>query len=471
MSSKTAKRKAILVEAVFSRREGDHLAELSELAFVSGYEVVDRITQNLERPNPGFLFGKGKAKEIKGRIKQLEANVIIIENKLDSIQAENLKKMWHVEIIDRFELILEIFINRAGTQEAITQIRLAALKKEGGSRHEAHRSKTARNVLIRKLEKKLEIIKKSKDLRRKRRIESGFDLVAIAGYTNAGKSTLMNALTTADVEVSGRMFTTLDTTTRSFDALGRKIIITDTVGFISRLPHILVDAFYATLREVNSADLILLLIDSNDSVENIKRKVLASMNTLRAIKADIVPLIPVLNKIDIAQKIDEKEDAIEAALGIKPVKISAKDQMNIENLKEYILEILETIYFHLKIPNTNEGMSLVSNIHNKTRITEEIFHPTTIELKFETNKRLGQYLFNMIKKDPLEIEIVNESKLRKLLLKDDKESKTDTLTVIKTESGEEFIVFDLQEENSNSKVEDKESIEELGLKTNLEEDE
>ncbi|NHK31031.1 MAG: GTPase HflX [Asgard group archaeon] len=469
--SKTAKRKAILVEAVFNRREGDHLAELSELAFVSGYDVVDRITQNLERPTPGFLFGKGKAKEIKGRIKQLEADVIIIENKLDSIQASNLKKMWHVEIIDRFELILEIFINKAGTQEAITQIRLAALKKEGGSRHETHRSLTARNALIRKLEKKLEIIKKSKDLRRKRRIESGFDLVAIAGYTNAGKSTLMNALTTADVEVSGRMFTTLDTTTRSFEALGRKIIITDTVGFISRLPHILIDAFYATLKEINTADLILLLIDSNDSVENIKRKVLASINTLGAIKADTVPLIPVLNKMDIAQKIDEKEKVVEAALGIEPVKISAKDQLNIENLKEYILDILDTYNFHLKIPNTNEGMSLVSKIHDKTRIIGEIFHPTIIELKFETNKRLGQYLFNIIKKNPLEIEIVNESLLKRKLLKNEKESKSDTLTVFKAESGEEFIVFDLQEENTNSKSKDKETIEKMSLKTNLEEEE
>ncbi len=468
MLTKIPKRKAILVEAVFNRREGDHLAELSELAFVSGYEVVDRITQNLDRPNPAYLFGKGKAKEIKGRIKQLEANVIIIENKLDSIQSENLKKMWHIEIIDRFELILEIFINRAGTQEAITQIRLAALKKEGGSRHETHRSITARNALIRKLEKKLEIIKKSKDLRRKRRIESGFDLVAIAGYTNAGKSTLMNALTTADVEVSGRMFTTLDTKTRSFEALGRKIIITDTVGFISRLPHILIDAFYATLKEINTADLILLLIDGNDSIENIKRKVLASVNTLGAIGANIIPIIPVLNKIDIAQNIDEKEQIIEAALRKKPIKISAKNQVNIDNLKEYILEILETISFHIKIPNTDDGMSLVSKIHDKTRIMEENFHPENIELKFETNKRLGQYLYNLIRKNSLEIEILNEELLKKQLFKDEKETKTDALSIIKTDSGEEFIVFDLQEESGKSTREDEEIIKDIEHKTNLE---
>ncbi len=301
MSSKDTRKRALLVEVVFDRQEGDHLSELSELAFVAGYNVVDRIIQNLDRPNPDYYFGKGKAKLIKGRVKELDIDLVISGNKLDSIQESNLVKMWHVPIVDRFELILEIFINRAGTQEAITQIRLAALRKEGGSRLEAHRSKRARSLLIQKLEKKLEIIKKTKDLRRKRRVQSGFDLVAIAGYTNAGKSTLMNGFTEADVEVSGRMFTTLDTTTRSFDADGRKILVTDTVGFISRLPHILMDAFYATLKEVTEADLILLLIDANDSVDNIKRKVLASINTLTAIKAENIPLIPVINKIDLAQ--------------------------------------------------------------------------------------------------------------------------------------------------------------------------
>jgi GTP-binding protein HflX len=470
MLQKQFKQKAILVEAVFNRKEGDHLAELTELAFVAGYEVIERITQNLDRPHPEYLFGKGKAKEIKGQIKHLGADVVIIENQLEVHQFENLKKMWHVEIVDRFELILEIFINRAGTQEAITQIRLAALKKQGGSRLESHRSKTTRKQLIKKLEHKLELIKKSKDLRRKRRVESGFDLVAIAGYTNAGKSTLMNAFTSADVEVSGRMFTTLDTTTRSFEAMGRKIIITDTVGFISRLPHILMDAFYATLREVNTADLILLLIDSNDSIENIKKKVLASVSTLGAIEADQISLIPIMNKIDIAQKIDEKEKVIQAALGRKPIKISAKNQENIELLKEQILKILETFKFHLKIPNTNEGMSLVSRIHDRTRITEETFHPRFIELKFETNKRLGRYLFNLIVKNPLEIEIINEEYLRKQLQKE-KEEQSDKYTVVKTESGEEFVVFDLMEENNKTSKKVIKDIENLSKKSSIEKDE
>jgi GTP-binding protein HflX len=465
------KLKAILVEAVFNRKEGDHLAELTELAFVAGYEVIERITQNLDRPHPEYLFGKGKAKEIKGQIKHLGADVVIIENQLESLQLENLRKMWHVEIIDRFELILEIFINRAGTQEAITQIRLAALKKQGGSRHESHRSATARKQLIKKLEKKLELIKRSKDLRRKRRVESGFDLVAIAGYTNAGKSTLMNALTTANVEVSGRMFTTLDTTTRSFDALGRKIIITDTVGFISRLPHVLMNAFFATLREVNTADLILLLIDSNDSVDNIKRKVLASLNTLGAIEADRVALLPVMNKIDIAQKIEDKEKVIEAATSIKPFKISAKKEENIEELKSKILEILETFHFHIKIPNTNEGMSLVSKIHDRTRITEEIFHPNIIELRFETNERIGRHLYNLLVKSPLEIEIANEELLKKQMQKDIVEPEEDKYTLIKTDAGEEFIVFDLQEENKKLSKTSKKKVEDASLRSSLDKNE
>jgi len=226
MLGKTQTKKALLVEAILDRKQGDHLSELSELAFVSGYKVVGKITQNIQRSNPEYLFGKGKAKEIKGKVKELQIDVVIIENKLDQNQLDNLRKMWHVEIIDRFELILEIFIKRASTQEAITQIRLAALKKVGGSRFEDHRSVETRHKIIRRLESKLVQIRKAKDLRRKRRVSSGFDLIAICGYTNAGKSTLMNALTEADVEVNSRMFTTLSTTTRSFDSFGRKILVT-----------------------------------------------------------------------------------------------------------------------------------------------------------------------------------------------------------------------------------------------------
>jgi len=117
------KKRVLLLEAVTDRKEGDHLAELSELAIVAGYQVVDRVVQNLERLHPDHLFGRGKVSEIKGLIKQQDINLVIIENKLDELQFDNLKKRWHVPIIDRFELILEIFINRAGTQEAITQIR------------------------------------------------------------------------------------------------------------------------------------------------------------------------------------------------------------------------------------------------------------------------------------------------------------------------------------------------------------
>jgi len=444
---KIKKKKAILTEVVFNRREGDHLAELSELAHVAGYEVVDRITQKLDAPTAPYLFGKGKAKEIKGRIKELEADVVIIENKIDAIQRKNLQAMWHAPIIDRFELILEIFINRAGTQEAITQIRLAALKKEGGARSESHRTVTSRHALIKKLEKKLDLIRKSKDVRRKRRLLSGFDLVAIAGYTNAGKSTLMNCLTSAGVEVSGRMFTTLDTTTRSLDALGRKILITDTVGLISRLPHALIEAFYATLKEINEADLILLLIDANDSIENIKKKVLASINTLTAIEAEQIPLLPVLNKIDIAQKVEEKAVVVETLTGKKAVCISAKKGLHLDLLVNRILEILKTYSFHLILPNTPEGMSLLSRIHDKTRLTKKTYHPRSIEIRFETNERIARYLFNIIKKSKLPIDFVNCEEIEKQLLKT-KESQTgDNYSVFTTDEGEEFIVFDIIEDD------------------------
>lgn len=447
MSSKIQTQKALLVEAILDRKQGDHLSELSELAYVSGYHVAGKITQNIQKSNPDYLFGKGKAKEIKGKVKELGIDVVIIENKLEVNQLENLRKMWRVEIIDRFELILEIFIKRANTLEAITQIRLAALKKVGGSRLEDHRSVETRHKTIKKLEKKLDHIRKAKDLRRKRRISSGFDLIAICGYTNAGKSTLMNALTKADVEVDGRMFTTLSTTTRSFDSFGRKILVTDTVGFISRLPHVLMAAFYATLKEIKDADLILFLIDCYDSKENITRKVLASMNTLTAIQAEGIPLIPVLNKIDIAENVEEKAAIVEAALKIKPVLVSAKDQIHLIDVKEQIMNVLETFRFHIKIPNNNDGMSLVSKIHNKTRITNEVYHHDCVEMHFETNARLGSYLFNLLQKSKLVIEIMNKEELEKQVKMKEEEPKEDTITVLKTDEGEEIFIFDMVEES------------------------
>ncbi len=468
MLGKTQTRKALLVEAVLDRKQGDHLSELSELAYVSGYNVVGKVTQNIQRSNPEYLFGKGKAKEIKGKVKELQIDAVIIENKLDQNQLENLRKMWRVEIIDRFELILEIFIKRAGTQEAITQIRLAALKKVGGSRLEDHRSVETRHKIIRRLESKLVQIRKAKDLRRKRRVSSGFDLIAICGYTNAGKSTLMNALTEADVEVNSRMFTTLSTTTRSFDSFGRKILVTDTIGFISRLPHVLMAAFYATLKEIKDADLILFLIDCYDSKENITRKVLASMNTLLAIEAEGIPLIPVLNKIDIAENVDAKAAIVEAALKTKPILVSAKDSIHLIDLKEHIMTILETFRFHIKIPNSSEGMSLVSKIHNKTRITNEVYHPTCVEMHFETNARLGLILYNMLNKSTLDIEIINKEELEKHVKKEEEELKEDTLTVIKEDDGEDIFIFDLVE-NSDKKSKMTDTPEKFGSITSLEE--
>ncbi|MHA1505192.1 MAG: HflX GTPase family protein [Candidatus Heimdallarchaeota archaeon] len=467
--SKAVKQRAILVEGILNRKEGDHFAELTELAYVAGYDVVERITQNINSPHPIHFFGKGKVSEIKGQIKQQKADVVIIENSLDPLQLSELKMRWHVEIIDRFELILEIFIKKAGTQEAITQIRLAALKKQTKTRLEAHRTVVERNKVIRKLEHKLSVIKKQKDIRRKRRSESGFDLVAIAGYTNAGKSTLMNAFTRADVEVSGKMFTTLDTTTRSFDTFGRKILITDTVGFISRLPHVLMDAFYATLKEVKEADLILLLIDGVDSTENIKKKVIASMNTLGAIDADVLPLIPVLTKIDIAQNIEDKEEIIKAVMLKDPVKISAKEETFLDVLKETILKVLATYRFHIKIKNTSEGMSLVSKIHNKTRIVNEVYHHENVEMQFETNVRLGQHLYNLLQKSNLLVEILNKDELDRQVKKDVEEEITeDTLTTMKLEDGDEFVVFDLIEESKKKETDGKkESAEDLSQKTTL----
>ncbi|MCK5158987.1 MAG: hypothetical protein KAR08_07510, partial [Candidatus Heimdallarchaeota archaeon] len=159
---------------------------------------------------------------------------------------------------------------------------------------------------------------------------------------------------------------------------------------------------------------------------------------------------------------------VKAALKRQPIMISAKDETNIEALRIEILNILETYCFHLQIPNNNEGMSLVSRIHDKTRITEEIFHEKVIEMKFETNERLGRYLYNTIKKSNLDVEITNEEILLKQLKKKETEPKEDGYTTIKTESGEEFVIFDLVEEKADEEnLELLDEPEKLGKITSL----
>ncbi|MCU0644116.1 MAG: GTPase HflX, partial [bacterium] len=281
------KERAILVGVIHHRQDrelvDEYLDELALLADTAGAEVLYRMVQEREVINPGYFIGRGKVDFLAQQVSDLKADLVIFDEDLSPAQARNLEEECKTKIIDRSGLILDIFARRAKTREAKTQVELAQLQYllPRLTRRWTHLSRQAGGVgiglrgpgetqlevdrrMIRKriatLSRELEQIEKQRDLRRRRR--SDLFNVALMGYTNVGKSTLMNALTSSDVFVEDRLFATLDATVRLMDHAGdQKILLIDTVGFVRKLPHHLVASFKSTLEETREADLLLHLVD------------------------------------------------------------------------------------------------------------------------------------------------------------------------------------------------------------------
>ena len=322
-ASRHARQKAVLLGLHLPRDPVTYdapLEELARLADTAGFEVVDRVVQRLQRPVATTFIGKGKALEVGALAKALGAIVVIVDHDLSGAQSRNLHKTMDVPVMDRTELILDIFARRARTVEAKAQIELAQmeyslprlkrlwthLSREVGSAKAGTGSRgpgekqieTDRRLVRYRIQQLREEIEEMQT-RRRRRVEARGKLftVALVGYTNAGKSTLMNALTGADVLVEDRLFATLDTTTRAWDVRpGRRVFLSDTVGFIEDLPHHLVASFLSTLEEARRADLLLHVIDAHDpdALQHVK----AVEETLSRIDAGGVPRIAVLNQVD-----------------------------------------------------------------------------------------------------------------------------------------------------------------------------
>jgi GTPase len=307
---------AVLAQGVDSEGE---LAELRELARTALVEPVGAVVQHRPRPERRTYLGKGKLEELKRTYKDSGAEVLLVDDELDPAQQRTLEDALQARVVDRTQLILDIFAQHAVSAEGKLQVELAQLEYNlprmrglwqhlerlgggvgtrgpGESQLETDRRIARRRITL--LRRRLKELRKQREVRRKSRRRAEAPTVALAGYTNVGKSTLLNALTSAEVSVNDRLFETLDPTTRGFEHDGRKYLVTDTVGFIRRLPTQLVEGFAATLEETLVADLVLHVVDASADDERLDEQTRAVATVLHDIGADDLPLELVLNKID-----------------------------------------------------------------------------------------------------------------------------------------------------------------------------
>ena len=351
------------------------------MAESAGYTVAGKIEQ-VREPDSRYQIGAGKVEELAKLIKEKGAQKIIFDNPLKSVQAYNLAKATGVEAIDRFQLILEIFTRRATTTEAQLQIQLARQQYELA--HAKERVRLARMAeqpgfmglgayevdiyheavkkQVHTIRRKLKKIRGKRLLHRERRTELGFSSISLAGYTNAGKSSLFNALTEEEVQVDESLFTTLSTTTRLAEFSKKRFLLTDTVGFIDRLPLTLIEAFHSTLEETIYSDLILLIMDVSEPINIIEKKLAVCLETIERIEASGIPMITVLNKIDLLPEteVHQKLEKLKEKAA-NPIPISALYKTNFDLLKQEVMKILKNyVRASITIPLTSEAMSFIS---------------------------------------------------------------------------------------------------------------
>jgi GTPase len=323
-TSQRARQRAFCVAAL---PEGDDLAELGELLRTAGVAVVGEMVQRREQPHPNTYLGPGKVAEAKAAALASDANVIACDDELSARQERNLEEALGLPVVDRTTVILDIFASHANSAEGKLQVELAQLEYNlarmrglwthlerlgggigtrgpGETQIETDRRLARDRIAV--LRRRLEHVKGTRAVQRAERERAALPTIALVGYTNAGKSTLLNALTGSDVGVRDRLFHTLDPTTRTLKLGGRTHLLTDTVGFISKLPHQLVDAFGATLEETSRAELLVHVLDASASEEQLEIMQRSVEGTLEEIGAGERPRLLVLNKIDLLDE-DERE--------------------------------------------------------------------------------------------------------------------------------------------------------------------
>ena len=373
------------------------LEELSELAKTAGAVTVGKVVQSRDQVHPGTYVGKGKIDEIKSLLWELDATGIICDDELSPAQMKNLQDELDAKVMDRTLVILDIFAARASTSEGKIQVELAQLKYRQtrlagfgtamsrlgggiGTRGPGEKKLEMDRRLIKNrialLNRELKSVKQHREVTREKRAKSRIPVAAIVGYTNAGKSTLLNALTGADILAEDKLFATLDPTTRSLKLpSSQEILLTDTVGFIRKLPHHLIDAFRSTLEEARYADYILHVVDTSNPQMELQMQVV--YDTLRELKVEDKKIVTLLNKQDkLLAPVVVKDFRADASLAV-----SAKTGQGLEDLKNLLSSWMMEgkIYIERLYPYDKAGT--ISLIRGYGILLEEEYLPEGIRVK------------------------------------------------------------------------------------------
>jgi len=417
--------RAVLVHVDFhNEADREELDEFYELVDSAGAEICTLLTTKRQTPDSKYFIGKGKAEEVQQAVELYEADVVIVNHALTPAQERNLSQLVGCQVLDRIGLILDIFAQRARSHEGKLQVELAQLKRmatrlvkgwthldrqggigaRGPGETQLESDRRLVQGRIKQLENKIEKVRKQRDLGRRSRKRSELPTITIVGYTNAGKSTLFNYMTTANVYAEDRLFATLDSTLRRVHLPGAgPVIFADTVGFIRHIPHDLVTAFRSTLEETREASLLIHLVDAADVLR--EEKMTDVYDVIREVGADEVPQLVVFNKIDLLEpKIEPHIDYDEEGVASR-VWVSAQKGLGVELLMEAVASFFKGSFYTVKLVLAVNAGKKRAQLYELGTILEEgfdeegnsLFTMLLTEIEWNTIKKWPELLKAEIK--------------------------------------------------------------------------